>query len=51
MKKESVKCNCCGAEISGDTCQLAAYTTIVDGKKTSFCCQTCATKEKVGDTK
>ena len=48
MKKETAKCNCCGVEIPvGETCQLAAYTTLVDGKTVSFCCRTCAPQEKV----
>ena len=46
MKKEPSKCNCCGSEIPGEDCQLAAYTTEVDGKKVSFCCQNCAPQEK-----
>jgi hypothetical protein len=45
MKKEIAKCKCCGAEIPGEICQLAAYTTEVDGKKVSFCCQNCAPHE------
>jgi hypothetical protein len=46
MKKETAKCNCCGSEIPGEACQLAAYTTEVDGKIVSFCCQNCAPQEK-----
>jgi hypothetical protein len=46
MKKEIAKCKFCDVEIPGDTCQLAAYTTEVDGKKISFCCQNCAPQEK-----
>ena len=46
MKKETNKCNCCGSEIPGEACQLAAYTTEVEGKKVSFCCQNCAPQEK-----
>lgn len=46
MKKETDKCKCCGVEIPGETCQLAAYTTVVDGKTISFCCKTCAPQEK-----
>ena len=46
MKKETAKCKCCGIETPSETCQLAAYTTEVDGKKVSFCCQNCAPQEK-----
>ncbi len=46
MKKETSKCNCCGTEITQEPCQLASYTTEVDGKKVSFCCQNCAPQEK-----
>jgi hypothetical protein len=46
MKKETDKCKCCGVEITGENCQLAAYTTVVDGKTVSFCCKTCAPQEK-----
>jgi len=46
MKKQASKCNCCGSELTGEACQLAAYTTEIDGKKVSFCCQNCAPQEK-----
>jgi hypothetical protein len=46
MKKETTKRNCCGTEIQSEPCQLASYTTEVDGKKVSFCCQNCAPQEK-----
>jgi hypothetical protein len=51
MKKESAKCKCCDAEISGEACELAAYTTEVDGKTVSFCCQNCAPPGKEGGKK
>jgi len=46
MKKETTKCNCCGTEITEEPCQLASYTTEVDGKKVNVCCQNCAPQEK-----
>jgi YHS domain-containing protein len=45
MKKEkieSVKCQYCNTEISAEPCELAAYSTVIDGKKYAFCCKTCA---------
>lgn len=54
MKKEKtefIKCQCCNAEISSETCELAAYFTVIDGKKYTFCCKTCAKEyeqEKTG---
>jgi YHS domain-containing protein len=46
MKKENTKCSCCDVETQGETCQLAAYKTTVDGKTYTFCCQPCAPKNK-----
>ncbi len=46
MKKETTKCSCCDTEIPGEKCELAAYTTEVDGKTVSFCCKNCAPPEK-----
>ena len=46
MKKETTKHNCCGTEIQSEPCQLASYTTEVDGKKVSFCCEKCAPQKK-----
>ena len=50
MKKETVKCKCCDKEIR-ETCQLAAYSTVINGKTIAFCCQTCANDYKQDKTK
>lgn len=46
MKKETVKCKFCDIEIRGEACQLAAYSTVIDGKTYTFCCLTCASQYK-----
>lgn len=51
MKKATTKCKFCDKEIPGETCQLAAYTTVIDGKTTTFCCQICANEYKQEKTK
>jgi YHS domain-containing protein len=51
MKKENAKCKCCDTETSGQNCQLAAYTTVIDGKMYTFCCQTRANQYKQKETK
>jgi hypothetical protein len=51
MKKQQDKCECCGSEISPQQCQLAAYTTTIDGKEVSFCCVKCADKTTNKKTK
>ncbi len=45
MKKEN-KCNCCDTESPGEACELATYSTEINGKTVSFCCQNCAPQEK-----
>jgi len=42
MKKEFIRCEFCSIPIPLETCQLAAYRTIIDGKEYIFCCQKCA---------
>ena len=42
MKPEFIKCKCCSEDISIEKCELAAYTTLIDGKEYFFCCKTCA---------
>jgi YHS domain-containing protein len=45
MKKEKtdfVKCQFCSTEIPSQSCELAAYFAVIDGKKYTFCCKTCA---------
>lgn len=51
MKEETIKCKCCDKEIQGGTCQLAAYTTVINGKTIAFCCQTCANEYKTDKAK
>jgi YHS domain-containing protein len=42
MKKEFIRCKLCSIPIPLETCQLAVYHTIIDGKEYIFCCQKCA---------
>ena len=42
MKSKFVKCNSCNSEIISDKCELAAYSTVIDGKVFTFCCKNCA---------
>lgn len=44
MKPEFVRCEFCKTEIPAQTCKLAAYNTIIDGKQYLFCCKNCATQ-------
>ena len=49
MKEELTKCKCCDIEIQD--CELAAYSTVIDGKTYTFCCQTCANQYKSAKAK
>jgi YHS domain-containing protein len=42
MKEEFVRCEFCKTEIPLEACQLAAYRTVIDGKRYTFCCEKCA---------
>jgi YHS domain-containing protein len=42
MMPEFVRCEFCKSEIPSETCKLAAYSTVVDGKQYLFCCEQCA---------
>jgi hypothetical protein len=42
MKSKFVKCECCSEDIYSDKCELAAFSTVIDGKKYLFCCKNCA---------
>ena len=46
MKPEFVKCEYCRTEIPSETCQFAALTTTIEGKKYTFCCVKCAERYK-----
>ena len=48
MKAET-KCKYCGSE-TDEPCVLANFTTEIDGKTYTFCCQNCATKFKAEKT-
>jgi YHS domain-containing protein len=37
-----IKCEQCNVEISGDKCEFAIYTRVIDGEEYVFCCQKCA---------
>ncbi|MGD0027926.1 MAG: hypothetical protein ABSC91_03195 [Candidatus Bathyarchaeia archaeon] len=39
---EFVRCEFCKSEIPSETCKLAAYSTVIDGKQYLFCCKQCA---------
>jgi YHS domain-containing protein len=43
---EFVRCEFCKSEIPSETCQFAAYSTMIDGKKYLFCCEQCAMRYK-----
>lgn len=49
MKVETT-CKYCNTK-TDLTCNLANYTTQIDGKTYTFCCQTCATKYKTEKAK
>ena len=38
---EFVRCEFCKSEIPSETCRLAAYSKIIDGKQYLFCCEQC----------
>lgn len=42
MKEEFVRCEFCKIEIPLETCQLAAYRTVIGDKEYVFCCEKCA---------
>jgi YHS domain-containing protein len=42
MKKEFVRCEFCNMPVQLETCQLATYHAVIDGKEYTFCCQNCA---------
>ncbi|MDH5482911.1 MAG: hypothetical protein OEY22_08545 [Candidatus Bathyarchaeota archaeon] len=44
MTTESTRCEFCKIEIPSETCKLAAYTTMIDGREYNFCCKICAEK-------
>ena len=46
MKPEFVRCEFCKSEIPLETCKLAAYSAVVDGKQYLFCCEQCAKRYK-----
>lgn len=50
MMKMETKCKYCGSK-TDEPCDLANYTTEINGKIYTFCCQTCATKYKTEKTK
>lgn len=46
MKKEFIRCKFCNAQIPLETCQLATYNAVINGKEYIFCCQKCAERHK-----
>ena len=42
MKTNINKCKCCNTEIQSEPCELATYSTVISGKKYTFCCKNCA---------
>lgn len=51
MTPEFVRCDYCRAEVPSAGCQLAAYSTVIEGKQYIFCCQQCAERYKKGKTR
>jgi YHS domain-containing protein len=45
MKKVETKCKSCDIK-TDESCELANYTTEIDGKTYTFCCQTRAKQYK-----
>ena len=37
-----IQCEQCNVKISGDRCEFAVHTRVVDGEKHVFCCERCA---------
>ena len=46
MKPEFVRCEMCKTEIKSESCNLAAYSTKIEGKEYLFCCMKCAQRYK-----
>ena len=44
MKSKFIKCECCSKDVQSEKCELAAYSTIIDGKQYFFCCKNCASE-------
>jgi len=42
MSSKFVQCEFCKTEIPLETCELATYRTVIDGKEYVFCCAKCA---------
>lgn len=42
MKARFIQCELCKREIPLESCELATYRTVIDGKEYVFCCETCA---------
>lgn len=46
MRKKFIRCEFCSIQIPTEICQLAAYTTVIDGIEYTFCCKSCAKRYK-----
>ena len=42
MKARCIQCELRKREIPLESCELATYRTVIDGKEYVFCCETCA---------
>ena len=42
MKSKFVQCELCKKEMPLESCELAAYCTVIDGEEYVFCCKACA---------
>ena len=42
MKARFIQCELCRKEIPLESCELATYRTVIDGKDCVFCCEACA---------
>jgi YHS domain-containing protein len=42
MKARFIQCELCKKEIPLESCELATYCTVIEGKEYVFCCEACA---------
>jgi len=42
MNPKFIRCEYCKAVIPSETCALATYKTVIEGKEYIFCCKQCA---------
>lgn len=42
MEARFIQCELCKKGIPLESCELATYCTVIEGKEYVFCCETCA---------